>query len=75
MTFITDTSPVRIAIPATVRKIFDGIAGFFISLTEAQSRAAEMNRLNDMSDRQLADLGIEREDIARHVFRDLYYVL
>lgn len=37
---------------------------------ETLSRARELERLNALSDRQLADMGLRREDIVRHVFRD-----
>lgn len=35
---------------------------------------AELERLNAMSDAELAEIGIRREDIARVVFRDVLYV-
>ncbi|MGX9355651.1 DUF1127 domain-containing protein [Roseobacteraceae bacterium S113] len=38
------------------------------------SRAREMDRLSAMSDQQLAARGLRREDIARHVFRDIIHV-
>ncbi|KAA9008372.1 DUF1127 domain-containing protein [Histidinibacterium aquaticum] len=37
---------------------------------ENMSRHQEVEKLNRMSDRQLADMGIARQDIVRHVFRD-----
>lgn len=42
------------------------------SYVEARSRSAEFNFYNNMSDSELAAHGLRREDIARHVFRDLY---
>lgn len=53
----------------------------FAALVEAGQKSrgmeARMNlieRLNAMSDAQLAELKIERENIPAYVFRDLYYV-
>lgn len=57
------------------------LSRFFTALVEAgqKSRGMEarmhlIERLNAMSDAQLAELKIERENIPAYVFRDLYYV-
>lgn len=56
-------------------------AGFFASLgraltaaSEGQARLDEAARLQAKSDAQLAELGIKRDDIVRHVFRDMLHV-
>ncbi|MEM9061272.1 MAG: DUF1127 domain-containing protein [Pseudomonadota bacterium] len=36
-----------------------------------QARMNEIQRLRCLSDAELAELGVERQDIARYVFRDL----
>lgn len=41
---------------------------------EARSRKQELDRLYNMSDVDLAKMGLKREDIPRHVFRDLFYL-
>lgn len=53
----------------------------FVALIEAGQKSRSMearmhliDRLNAMSDAQLAELKIERENIPAYVFRDLYYV-
>ncbi len=40
---------------------------------ERLSRVEEVNRLNAMSDAQLRKIGLRREDIVRHVFRDKFH--
>ena len=40
----------------------------------ARSRIAEIERLNAKSDAALAEMGLRREDIPRHVFRDLFHI-
>ncbi len=57
------------------------IADFFNGMIEGLARIAENNhrlkeieRLNAMSDDALSKRGLRREDIARHVFRDVFYV-
>lgn len=39
----------------------------------ARARYQTLQTLHGMSDKQLAEVNIKREDIVRHVFNDLYY--
>lgn len=41
------------------------------TLSAAQGRSNLYRELNAMSDAQLAQIGLRREDIARYVFRDI----
>ncbi|MBS8225857.1 hypothetical protein DYI42_06370 [Vannielia litorea] len=41
---------------------------------ESRSRMHEINRLNALSDKELAAMGLTREGIPRHVFSDLLYL-
>lgn len=66
MTFFTQDMPRP--------SIWDKVADVFYSVVDAQSRARQVQELSEKSDQQLADLGIERSDIIRHVFRDTYYL-
>lgn len=43
---------------------------FIIGVAEANSRAHIITLLESKTDRQLADMGIKRENIVAHVFRD-----
>ncbi|MCR8723965.1 hypothetical protein [Frigidibacter sp. ROC022] len=52
---------------------FAGIGQGFNAYLESRSRMPQIERLNAMSDAELAELGIAREDIARYVFRDLFH--
>jgi uncharacterized protein YjiS (DUF1127 family) len=54
--------------------VFTPIGNFFVNLAEAQSRSAAVEELQSMSDRQLADMGIKREDIVRRVFADMMHI-
>jgi uncharacterized protein YjiS (DUF1127 family) len=56
-----------------VAKIWGRIAQFFDNMIEAQDRSLDVQRLQRLSDRELADIGIKREDIVRHVYRNIYY--
>lgn len=54
------------------KSVFTSVFGFadrfFQALVEANTRASEIRELQDMSDRQLADIGLAREDIVRRVY-------
>ena len=50
------------------------VGNFFILLTETSGRVDEINRLQSMTDEQLAALGLDRQDIPHHVFKDMYYL-
>ena len=41
---------------------------------DARSRRSQIEALEAKTDEELARLGIKRQDIAYHVFRDLFYV-
>jgi len=48
----------------------EGFANFMASTSVARSRMARVERLEAMSDEQLAKVGLRRENIVRHVFQD-----
>ena len=54
------------------------ILSAFARAVEAQGRTvarrAEIEALEAKSDAELAAMGLRRQDIMRHVFRDLFYV-
>ncbi len=63
------------------RSPFDVISTFFKALVKAmsinaslQSRMDRIAKLNALSDDELKELGIERDHIVQHVFRDIYYI-
>lgn len=47
---------------------FVAIGNAMIAVAEANSHVRRAEALHAMSDEELADIGIRREDIARHVF-------
>ena len=54
-----------------VESFFAGLATWYDNYLTALSRSEEFERLNSMSDAQLENMGLKRENIARHIFRDL----
>lgn len=57
------------SIGATIARI--GQAAFVARGME--ERMHKFDKLRRMSDAELAELGIQRDDIAAYVFRDIYY--
>lgn len=53
-----------------VRGFFGGILDALLSISEVRRRAAEAERMMALSDRRLAELGLKRDEIVHHVFRD-----
>jgi hypothetical protein len=54
--------------------LFTRVLEALVSISETNHRVAEVERLQALSDAELAKRGLRREDIARHVFRDLFYI-
>ncbi len=54
--------------------LFSSIFDVMLNLAESNRRAKEIERLNAMSDEQLAARGLKRTDIVRYVFRDMLYI-
>lgn len=73
MAFFTDTIDNHPK-SALHTRIWQGLGRFFANLADAQNRTYAVERMQDLSDHDLAKMGVRREDIVRHVYRDIYYV-
>lgn len=63
------------------KSILSGIGAFFSAIGTAMvaasgnnSRLKKVEMLQAKTDAELKELGIQRDDIVHHVFRDLYYI-
>jgi len=52
---------------------FAGLGQSFNAYVERRSRIDQIQALDAKSDQELAELGLQRADIPRYVFRDLLY--
>ncbi|SMX37850.1 hypothetical protein [Maliponia aquimaris] len=68
------TTAPRGIITGSITSFFQSVFNGLTSIAETNSRVKEVERLNALSDANLATKGLRREDIVRHVFRDVYYV-
>lgn len=73
MAFFSD-SPTSGNGPTFFAAVTNAALGFFVRLAETQDRSATVWALQQRSDRELADIGITREDIVRHVYKDIHYL-
>lgn len=62
------------SVSAVIRNAFSALARGFVAFAESNPRLRQVEQLSAMSDAELAKLNIKRQDIVRHVFRDVYYV-
>ncbi|KNG93472.1 DUF1127 domain-containing protein [Pseudaestuariivita atlantica] len=67
-----DTAAHRSGNPIT--NALNGIWNWLISISEADHKLRQVEKLQSLSDDQLAKLGLKRQDIVPYVFRDYYYV-
>ena len=79
MTYQTHTAPTSLT--GASKGFFASIGHFFVSIAQsieansmAQRRLDAVHRLQRRTDVELDAIGIKREDIVHHVFKDLYYI-
>ena len=61
-------------IVAGLNRVFNGILNFLVSISTAQSRVRQIEFLCALTDEELAERGLSRQDIVRYVYRDAYYI-
>lgn len=74
VSILHNPEPQRLGLRTMLDQFFAGIGQGVNMYVESRARMPEIERLNAMSDAQLAERGLKREDIIRHVFRDLLYI-
>lgn len=68
----TVSAPAR-SIKSVVAHIFSSIGRFLVDLGEAHPRMRRVQQLQAMSDAELAKRGLQRDEIVRYVFQDMFY--
>ncbi len=68
----------NIGAPAGIRHAFEtfknALGKALISYGNRRSRVDQIQRLEALTDAELAEMGLQREEITRYVFRDLFYM-
>jgi uncharacterized protein YjiS (DUF1127 family) len=73
MTFIATHTPSAASHSFTARSV-SAIGGFFLRYAEARSHHDEIAALELKSDAELAEIGLTRDGIIRHVFPGSFYL-
>lgn len=82
MTYFTQTAPssvwgsirtVLASVGTVLSGIYDSMARAAVANATAQDRIETVARQQAKSDEELAQMGLKREDIVHHVFRDLFW--
>ncbi len=76
MAHITNAAPIAwpAAFFAAIGRAFQSVYLAMMVSSTYDNRMKEIQRLNALSDAELAEEGLSRDRIVHHVFRDLYYV-
>ncbi|WP_170477366.1 DUF1127 domain-containing protein [Ruegeria arenilitoris] len=70
----TNNKPNTDRLMRTLDDFFVKLGQGFNSYLMVQSRAAEFERLNNLSDHELAEIELKRDDIPKYVFRDMIHI-
>ncbi|CUH54017.1 DUF1127 domain-containing protein [Shimia sp. R11_0] len=72
---LTDThSSAPLSLGKILAAPFVAIGNFLVAMMENNSRVQHVQALNALSDAELAERGLKRDDIVAHVFRDMMHV-
>lgn len=63
----------RARLMARLDAFFTGLGQGMNAYIHRKSRSDEIDALNAKSDEELAAMGLQRDDIPRYVFRDIFY--
>lgn len=74
MASFSTNSPAMAPAATPVAGVFERIGQWLVSLSSGTARMRRVEALNALSDEALARHGLRREDIVRHVFRDVYWM-
>ena len=73
-TFTNETGLGGKSILSGIRAFFTAFGNALVATSGNNARLQKVERLQAKSDAELKEIGIKREDIVHHVFRDLYYI-
>ena len=74
MAYFNDTQASHQSFFERLANVLRNIATSIDLAASSNARMRQMEQLSALSDAELAEKGLRREDIARHVFRDVLYI-
>jgi uncharacterized protein YjiS (DUF1127 family) len=60
--------------PSVFSRFFAAVGQAYVAYANSRSRLPQIRALEAKSDEELAAMGVKRDEIARYVFRDVFYV-
>lgn len=70
----TEYNTQSVSAPSVVKSTLLWIWNGLIYIGENSARARVVRQINDMSDKQLADFGLTRADVAKRIISDSYHI-
>ena len=74
MAHTTTHFPATVSIAGAVSRFFSALGNALVHIGENSQKMRQINALQALSDEELANRGLKREDIARYVMSDCYWV-
>lgn len=74
MAQVTTNPAVSFPVLGTISRFFTAIGNGLVRMSENNSRYRQIQALQALSDAELAERGIERQNIVRVVFADIYWM-
>jgi len=74
MAYTTANQVQSAPLTGVVARILSAIFNGLIRIAEKDPHYRKIKKLSAMSDTELAEIGLRRDDIARHVFADRLYI-
>ena len=71
MAYVNSAQPIGSSIAGLAGKFADAVTRFFVVASRARDRTEVVRVLQSKTDAELALMGIERDRIVHHVYRDL----
>lgn len=74
MAHVTTNAPIAHSVLGLFSRAFAGFGAALIRMAESSSQMRQINALQALSDAELAERGLRRQDIAHYVFSGSYWV-
>lgn len=74
MAHTTVNAPASASVLDGISRVFNSFFSVLVRLGESSAKARQINALMELSDAELEARGLKREDIARYVFQNCYWV-
>lgn len=74
MAYTAQNTQVAGPVIAAVQRVVGSVYDSLVMVMESNVRVRQVEALQAMSDVELAERGLKREDIVRHVFQDMMHI-